>query len=76
MEDFIKTLPEPVNYEELFRKIDSEQYKIIKNAKEQGINFTYGNKNFYKKRCKELFIRNPEFQNDILRSYGLLHYVV
>jgi hypothetical protein len=75
-EDYVKSLPKPVNYEELFGKIDYDKYKIIKNAKEQGINFTHGNKKFYEKRSKELFIRNPEFQNDILRIHNLLDFVV
>ncbi len=74
-EDYVKSLPKPVNYEELFEKSNPNQYKIIKNAKNNGINYTYGNKNFYEKRSKELIIRNPEFQNDILRSHNLLRFV-
>ena len=75
-EDYIKSLPKPVNYEELFKDLDPNQYNIIKNAKERGINYTHENKNFYEKRSINFFIHNPEFQNDILRSRNLLHFVV
>jgi hypothetical protein len=79
-EEYIKSLPKPVNYEELFKKLDPMQYENIKNsiktAKEQGKNYTGGNENYFEKRCIVLFKRNPEFQNYILRSHNLLRFVV
>jgi hypothetical protein len=75
-EDYIKSLPEPVNYEELFKDLDPNQYYIIKNAKERGINYTHENKNFYEKRSKHSYISKPEFQNIILNENNLLSFVV
>jgi hypothetical protein len=75
-EDYIKILPKPVNYEELFEKLEPKQYKIIKNGEKRGVNFKAGNKEYYEKESKESFIHNPEFHNDILRSHNLLRFVV
>ena len=74
-EDYIKTLSEPINYEELFKELEPEQYKIINNGKKLGINYTHGNNEFYEKINKKSYISNPKFQNDILRSHNLLHFV-
>ena len=75
-EDYIKILPKPVNYEELFEKLEPKQYKIIKNGEKRGVNFKAGNKEYYEKESKESFIHNPEFKNDILRRHNLLRFVV
>jgi hypothetical protein len=79
-EDYIKTLSEPINYEELLKVLDPKQYNNIKRTieveKKKGINYTRGNEKYYEERCRELFIRNPEFHNDILRSHNLLRFVV
>jgi len=79
-EDYIKSLPKLVNYEKLFKKLDPTQYKSIKHtikiAKKEGYNYTGGNKNYYEKRCIELFKHNPEFKNDILHRHNLLRFVV
>ena len=74
-EDYIKTLSEPINYEELFKELEPNQYKIIKNGQKLGINYTHGNNEFYEKINKKSYISNPQFQNDILRSHNLLHFV-
>jgi hypothetical protein len=74
-EDHVKSLPKPVNYEELFKELEPRQYKIIKNGKNLGINYTHGNENYYEKRCIELFKHNPEFKNDILHRHNLLRFV-
>ena len=80
-EDYIKTLPtEPVNYEELLKVLYPNQYNSIKKtievAKKKGINYTRGNEKYYEDICIELFIRNPEFQNDVLRIHHLLYFVI
>ena len=79
-EDYIKTLSEPINYEELLKVLDPKQYNNIKRTieveKKKGINYTRGNEKYYEERCIELFIHNPEFQNDILNSHNLLRFVV
>ena len=74
-EEYIKSLPKPINYEELFKELEPRQYNIIKNGKNLGINYTHGNKEFYEKRSKHSFISNPEFQNDILHEHNLLRFV-
>ena len=74
-EDYVESLPKPVNYEELFKELELKQYKIIKNGKNLGINYTHGNNEFYEKISKHSYISKPEFQNDILRSHNLLHFV-
>jgi hypothetical protein len=75
-EDYVESLPKPVNYEELFKELEPEQYKIIKNAKNLGINYTHGNNEFYEKRSKHSYINKPGFHNDFLRSHNLLRFVV
>jgi len=79
-EEFIESLPKPVNYEELFKELDPIQYNSIKKTieakKKKGHNYMRGNEKYYEERSIEFFIRKPEFQNDILNEHNLLDFVV
>ena len=63
-EDYIGSLPGPVNYEELFKKLEPRQYKIIKNGEKIRVNFKDGNREYYEKESKE--INNRDFLTKIV----------
>jgi hypothetical protein len=74
LEELIKSIPSPINYEELFKNFYREKYLFIKNSQVTGVNYTHGNSNFYEKRFKEKYLNDPELKNHILASHNLLRF--
>lgn len=66
----------PVDYELLYKTLDSSGYSFIKERQKDGVDYTFGNPNFYEERSKRLFLNNPEFENVILEEHGVLRFAL